>query len=114
MQRAVAWLKDEPLGVEFAEIEVSNRLSARGVAIGTTPVPYRLDYELETGTEYVTTVLRATTRGEGWARELVLRLDERGRWSMAAHQDGELDLPPAGGTWCRWPRRSTVTSACRP
>jgi hypothetical protein len=97
VRRAVAWLKEEPLGVEFAEIEVSDCLSARGVAIGTTPVPYRLDYELATTAGYITTSLHATTRGERWRRELVLRRDQNGIWNIAADQNGEIGLPLAGG-----------------
>jgi len=44
-QRAAAWVKDEPFGVEFATIQLgSERLTAEGVAIGTTstPLPARL------------------------------------------------------------------------
>lgn len=48
-------MKDEPFGVEFAEIEIAEKhLTASGVAIGTGPVPYRLDYELETTKGFVT------------------------------------------------------------
>jgi hypothetical protein len=43
-RRAVAWSKDEPPGLEFAEITVAGRtMTAAGVAIGTAPRPYRLD-----------------------------------------------------------------------
>ena len=97
MRRSVAWLKSEPIGIEFAEIEVTDRLSARGVAIGTAPVSYRLDYELNTAAGYATTELRATARGEGWRRDLVLRRDSSGTWTIAADQDGEINLPSAGG-----------------
>ena len=52
--RAIAWIKDDPFGVEFAKIELdSELLTAEGVAIGTSPVPYRLDYKLETTTAFV-------------------------------------------------------------
>lgn len=51
--RAIVWVKDDPFGVEFAEIEITaRRLTASGVAIGSAPLPYRLDYELETGAEF--------------------------------------------------------------
>jgi hypothetical protein len=41
-KRAVAWVKEEPFAVEFAEVELTARhLAATGVAIGTEPVPYR-------------------------------------------------------------------------
>ncbi len=53
-KRAVAWVKDDPFGVEFAEIELARSdLSARGVAIAGGPVSYRLDYTLQTAADFV-------------------------------------------------------------
>jgi uncharacterized protein len=96
--RAVAWVKDGPVGVEFTEIEIgAEQLTARGVAIGSALLPYRLDYELETAAEFVTSHLHATSRGQGWRRELDLRRDERGAWVIAADEEDEVDLPPPGG-----------------
>ena len=95
--RSVAWAKDDRFGVEFAELRLAGEtLSASGVAIGTTPVAYRLDYELETGPGFVTTRLHVVSRGEGWRRELDLRRDERGTWSVDASEQGALDLPRPG------------------
>jgi hypothetical protein len=37
------------------------------------------------------------SRGQGWRRELDLRRDEHGAWSIDAIEDGTVDLPPAGG-----------------
>ena len=66
-------MKDDPFGVEVAELAPgAERLTAAGVAVGTAPLPYRLDYELETGAAYVTARLVAVARGEGWRRELEL------------------------------------------
>jgi hemoglobin len=77
--RTVAWAKHEPFGVEFAEIEFgADRLAARGVAIGSSPFPYRLDYQLETGAEFVTSRLHVTSRGEDWRRSLDLSRDRGG------------------------------------
>jgi hypothetical protein len=102
-RRAAAWVKDDPFGVEFVEIGIGEEhLTARGVAVGTAPLPYRLDYELETGTGFVTTRLRVTSRGEGWRRELDLRRDEDGVWSVGADEDGNVDLPSAGGNTARF------------
>lgn len=55
-RRAVAFVKDDPFGVEFAEIQLvaGEHLTASGVAIGTAPLPYRLDYELETRPGFTT------------------------------------------------------------
>jgi hypothetical protein len=97
-------VKDEPFGVEFAELRIhEQRLTASGVAVGTAPVPYRLDYELETGTGFVTASLRVTSRGEGWRRELELCRDHDGGWSIEAEAEGEgeVELPPAGGEAAR-------------
>jgi uncharacterized protein len=96
--RSAEWAKDDPFGVEFAELRLENEaLTASGVAIGTAPSPYRLDYELETGPGFVTTRLHVTSRGDGWRRELDLRRDERGTWSVDASEQGSPDLPRPGG-----------------
>jgi uncharacterized protein len=96
--RAVAWVKDDPFGVEFAEIEfASDRLTAKGVAIGGWPAHYRLDYELETAADFITSRLHVSTRGEGWRRILDLRRGEAGTWELLAEEEGELDLPSSGG-----------------
>ncbi len=96
-RRAVAWVKEDPFGVEFAEIAIADdRLTAVGVAIGTRPTPYRLDYRLETGSAFVTTRLGVTSIGDGWSRELDLRRDLDGVWHAATSEEGHLDLPPAG------------------
>jgi hypothetical protein len=91
-------VKDDPFGVEFAEIGITaDNLTAGGVALGSAPVPYRLDYELETTAGFATAWLRVTSRGEGWRRELELMREDNGTWSIAADGKGHLDLPPAGG-----------------
>lgn len=97
-RRAVAWAKDDPVGAEFAEIALSDEhVSAEGVAIGSEPIPYRLDYTLETVSGFVTSRLLVSTRGEGWRRRLDLRRDAAGAWSVTVREEGAVDLPPAGG-----------------
>jgi hypothetical protein len=97
-RRAVAWVKDDPFGVEFAEIALApQRVAAEGVAIAAGPIPYRLDYMLETAPGYLTSRLWVTSRGEGWGRTLDLRRDASGIWTATAHEEGRVDLPPAGG-----------------
>jgi hypothetical protein len=91
-------VKDDPFGVEFAEIRLRpDRLAANGVAIGAEPVPYRLDYTLETAPGFVTSRLRVTSRGEGWHRTLDLRRDDAGAWSVAAEEHGDVEMASAGG-----------------
>jgi hypothetical protein len=97
-RRTVAWAKDSPFGVEFAEVVLErDRLSAVGVAIGTDPATYRLDYILETGNAFVTQRLDVTTRGQGWRRRLELRRSPFGVWSAETEAEGEPPLPPPGG-----------------
>jgi|SRR5579859_2155109 len=61
--RSIASIKDEARGLEFAEVDLgAGRMRATGVAIDTTPEPYRLDYTLATGDEYVTTELQVSAR----------------------------------------------------
>jgi hypothetical protein len=97
-RRSIAWVKDAGQGLEFADVDVGPyRLTAAGIAIGTTPVAYRMDYKLETLGEFVTSGLLVTTRGDGWSRKLDLRRTKAGRWSIRASATGSVDLPAPGG-----------------
>jgi hypothetical protein len=92
------WVKEARYGTELAEVEVGeDRLSGSGIAIGLEPVPYRLEYELATGAEFVTKRLVVRTRGEGWRRGIDLRRDPSGTWSVDTQSEGVLDRPPPGG-----------------
>jgi hypothetical protein len=93
------WAKDDPVGSEFAEITLDGRrLAASGVAVGSEPVPYRLEYELTTADGYITSRLQVRSRGAGWQRALVLERDPNSaKWSCTTEADGDLDLPPPGG-----------------
>jgi hypothetical protein len=94
MTLAAAWAKDDPPGAEFAEIDLEpDRLVARGVAIGTAPVPYRIEYALHTGAGFVTERLEATTAGAGWRRALDLRRGADGAWTATAAAEGEVAPP---------------------
>jgi hypothetical protein len=92
-------VKEEPFGVEFAEVGLTERhLAATGVAIGTEPVPYRLDYSLETGPGFVTARLQVVSRGEGWRRSLDLRRTAAGAWEAETEAEGqEARLGRPGG-----------------
>ena len=49
------WIKDDPPGMEQAELTIADGgLVAKSVALGSVPVPYRLDLELTTGADWVT------------------------------------------------------------
>ncbi|MBA3552919.1 MAG: putative glycolipid-binding domain-containing protein [Actinobacteria bacterium] len=73
------------------------RLSARGSAIGSNPLEYRLEYRLWTGDRFVTERLSVAAEGGGWTRRLDLRRSRDGGWSCSASSEGAPDLPPAGG-----------------
>jgi len=96
--RAIAWVKENQDGTESAEVLIRhNRLTATGVATGTTPVGYRLDYKLETDYGFTTLGLLVTSRGTGWSRRLDLRRNRRGQWSARTKGEGDADLPTPGG-----------------
>jgi hypothetical protein len=97
-RRTAVWVKDDPFGVEFAEICVDRRrLTTEGVAIGAGPIPYRLDYALQTAPDFITAVLRVSSRGEGWRRGLNLEREPNGTWEIAVDHHGDVDLPSPGG-----------------
>jgi uncharacterized protein len=92
--RGIAWSKDDPLGAEFVEVRLGpDDLVARGVAIGSAPVPYRLDYELETAARFVTARFAATVCGNGWTRTLDLVRDPSGVWKETARDGGDRPAP---------------------
>ena len=49
----------------------------------------------------MTARLHVTSRGEGWRRALDLRRDDNTGWSIDAEEEGDVDLPPAGGDTAR-------------
>lgn len=95
--RVAIWtLVDRP-GMEFVSVRLaSNQLLAQGVAIGTHPLPYRIDYELETTSSYITSRLFVRAEGVGWDRSLELRRRE-GHWSIKVRSTGDPPLAEPGG-----------------
>jgi hypothetical protein len=92
------WLKDAPFGTELVEVTISSTtLSASGVAIGSDPCAYHLEYELSTADDFVTRRLAVRARGLGWRRALVLERSAAGDWSCTTESDGNLDRPAPGG-----------------
>ena len=97
-KRSIAWVKDDQHGAEFADVLISRgRLTAAGIAIGFSPIPYRIDYKLETRDHFVTSGLLVDARGEGWSRRLDLRRHFSGRWTAQTRGRGTVDMPAPGG-----------------
>jgi len=96
--RFVVWEKEGKLGTESVDVSLeTDRLMARGVAIGLEPLPYQLEFTLETGSNWVTTRLQVESRGEGWRRAIDLRRLANGVWSAGRRAYGQVVLPPPGG-----------------
>jgi len=101
MARSLVWMK--PGGSELAEVELlDGRLTARGIAIGSDPVPYRLEYELLTVGDYVTSRLQVRAAGHDathgpWSRSLTLVNDLEGHWTVETRDEGTAPLPASGG-----------------
>jgi uncharacterized protein len=93
------WSKEEPfLGAELVDVTVGDSgLSAQGSAIGTSPFPYHLQYDLTTVEPFVTSVLEVRTEGKDWSRRLELRRAPDGSWSFEVESEGAPDLPAPGG-----------------
>jgi hypothetical protein len=88
----------KPAGAEYAAVETGDGwLHASGVAIGTTPMPYRLDYTLSCWDGYATRQLSVRVAGSGWTRGLELNRDTEGTWQVAVVADGDAGLRPPGG-----------------
>jgi uncharacterized protein len=95
---ALAWAKEDPAGAEFALVtRAGRRLRAVGVAVAGHPLPYRLDYRLETAPGFGTARLRVAARGAGWRRALDLARPPAGPWTIGARAAGAVALPPPGG-----------------
>ena len=52
--RSTAWVKTAGTGLEFVDLEIDEgRMTAAGVAIGSDPLPYRLDYSFATRSRFI-------------------------------------------------------------
>lgn len=91
----IVWTGVEEWLTESATVDLSGGgLSAMGVQLGAEPVPFRVDYRLETS-KFVTREIELTAKGEGWRRHLILRHDGSGTWDTEVSDEG--DVP--GGPW---------------
>jgi len=72
---------------------MEDRIGAIGVALGSAPLPYRLDYTLETRAEFVSENLVVSVRGDGWKRTLNLHQTHSGSWKASYEEEGVRQVP---------------------
>jgi uncharacterized protein len=83
--RLVAWRGPDPHRVDVAAIRLgADHLSAHGTS---TTLDHTIEYRLHTDSGWVTRRLEVRTRGDGWARALLLERSTGGVWS--AYRTGE-------------------------
>src|SRR3954454_21779345 len=75
--------------MEQAELEMTaDGLLARSTAIGSVPVPYRLDLDLIVGADWITRRLALKATGDGWTMSLALARSSAGAWTGTAGMEG--------------------------
>jgi uncharacterized protein len=78
----LVWRGLEEWLAESCEVALAgDRLHARGVQLGAEPHPYRADYELTTGPDWVTERLQVTARDAAGERSLELVRAADGSWT---------------------------------
>jgi hypothetical protein len=96
MLRLAIWQGVDEWRAEAARVELGPRgLAATGTQIGADPAPYRIGYELDVGSGWITTRLAVHVTTAVGERELLLEHDARGGWrrdgATAPELDGALD-----------------------
>jgi uncharacterized protein len=102
-ETSIVWLRPDPYqGMEIATVRLdATTIQAWGCAIGSQPMPYRLNYELVTIDGFITSHLHVEARGANWHRTLDLRRSDSGLWSCNTTVEGKADLPVPGGDMSR-------------
>jgi hypothetical protein len=81
-RRQLVWRGlEEWLAEECSAVVDGSRLRADGVQLGAEPHPYRVDYELSTGDDFVTARLIARARDADGSRTLELLRASDGSWT---------------------------------
>ncbi len=98
MNRMLLWTGLGSWRAEISDVDLGeDRLSATGTQLGVDPLPYRLDYTVQTGSEFVTERLDVIASGPVWRRHLELQRDGSGNWTCETDQSGAVDLSDPGG-----------------
>jgi uncharacterized protein len=107
MERLVVWRGLDEWRAEVSHVHLADeRLSAQGTLIGVSPDPYRLDYSLRTGPEFVTETLELSLLRGGALKRLLLKRAANGSWTaddrplpdVAGALDCDLGLSPLTNT----------------
>jgi uncharacterized protein len=94
----LVWAGTDEWRAESAEVgRAGGGFGARGVQLGVDPLPYRVDYRLDTAAGWLTRTLQVSAAGDGWQRTLRLAHDLEGAWTCEATAHGDVDLPEPGG-----------------
>jgi hypothetical protein len=94
----VVWRGLDGWRAEYCYVALyADRLLARGTQIGVEPVPYRLEYALDTAAGFDTVRLTVDASGADWARRVDLIRDPHSRWHVSADSGGSVELPEPGG-----------------
>ena len=103
MLKLAIWQGIDEWRAEAARVDLGPRgLDATGTQIGADPAPYRLDYELEVGSGWITNRLSVQVTSAVGERRPAARARRQGRLAVAT-----ANRRP------RSPAPSTATSACR-
>lgn len=100
-ERTIVWEGTDVWRAEVAVVDLGvDRVRARGTQLGVDPLPYRLEYELDTTAGWETHRLQVRSSGAGWIREIDLRHDGAGRWRCDATATGDVPglAEPGGDT----------------
>jgi len=90
MGRLLIWRGLDSWRAESTHVRIDgDRLTAQGTQLG--PKPYRLDYQLRTGPEFVTESLELSLLDGGGLRRLLLVRDPGGAWTADDRPLPELD-----------------------
>jgi uncharacterized protein len=92
VQRLAIWRGLDEWRAEAAHVHTDgDRLTATGTQLGTTTEPYRLDYSLHTGPEFVTHTLDLSVLSQGALRRLRLVRHPDGTWTADDRELPELE-----------------------
>jgi hypothetical protein len=93
----LTWRRTDAPGYETAHVVLDDRsLVARGTQVGVEPHDYRLDYEIETGEDWVTRRVRCVVSTASARTTLSLRRRDDGSWVSSAVVEGEASGPAPG------------------